>query len=227
LVVRKTFGGTDGLVEPGITRNSRVQAKDVHVMSSTTIARDPVDAAPLFNALRFRRQVIHLHELGPWAFAEFLEQLAKNADASWLILDLLAEYERRVRAPDNIQHGASDAMTADLTAADRNRLGKLLGMLGSDHQGEREVAARAAHRQVVQAGLTWRQVIEPPAIEKRLPEIGTWRATVAVCLERQGSLRPWEAAFLRDLPGFRRLSTKQRYVLNEIADRVLQREAAA
>ena len=64
----------------------------------------------------------------------------------------------------------------------RDRLAKLLGMLGSDHMGERDAAAVAAHRLVVQSGLTWRQVIEPPAIEKRLPELGTWRATVAARL---------------------------------------------
>jgi hypothetical protein len=110
-----------------------------------------------------------------------------------------------------------------LPVATRGRLAKLLGLLGSDHAGERDAAATAAHRLVVQSGLTWRQVIEPPAIEKRLPELGTWRATVAECLARPGSLRPWEVGFLRDLPQFRRLSTKQRYVLKEIADRVLGR----
>jgi hypothetical protein len=68
--------------------------------------------------------------------------------------------------------------------------------------------------------------IEPPAIEKALPELGTRRQTVAQCLERPGALKPWELGFLRDLPGFRRLSTKQRCVLKEIADRVLAREAA-
>jgi hypothetical protein len=94
-------------------------------------------------------------------------------------------------------------------------------MLGSDHPGERDAAALAAHPLVVPAGLTWRQVIEAPAADKRLPELGTWRATVAACLARPGSLRPWEVGFLGDLPAFRRLSVKQRYVLKEIADRVL------
>jgi hypothetical protein len=112
-----------------------------------------------------------------------------------------------------------------LSAPDRTKLGKLLGMLGSDHAGERDAAALAAHRMVVRAGLTWPQVIKPPAIERALPELGTWRQTVAECLAQPGSLRRWEIGFLRDLPGFRRLSTKQRYVLKEIADRVLRRAA--
>lgn len=112
-----------------------------------------------------------------------------------------------------------------LPAEARTRLARLLGMLGSDHAGERDNAATAAHRLVQQHGLTWRQVVEPPPIEKRLPELGTWRATVAACLARPGSLRTWEAGFLRDLAGFRRLSVKQRYILKEIADRVLGRTA--
>ena len=74
-------------------------------------------------------------------------------------------------------------------------------------------------------GISWRDVVEPPAIEKSLPELGTWRQTVAQCLEQPGALKPWEIGFLRDLPAFRRLSTKQRYCLKEIADRVLRRYA--
>lgn len=110
-----------------------------------------------------------------------------------------------------------------LPAEARTKLAKLLGMLGSDHAGERDNAAMAAHRLVTQAGLTWRQVVTPPPVEKRLPELGTWRQTVAACLARPGSIRPWEVGFLRDLPAFPRLSVKQRYILKEIAARVLDR----
>jgi hypothetical protein len=112
-------------------------------------------------------------------------------------------------------------MTAALPVTTRTKLAKLLGMLGSDHPGERDNAALAAHRLVTGAGLTWRQVVEPPTHEKKLPEFGTWRQTCAACLARPGSLRQWEAGFLRDLPGFQRLSVKQRYALKQIADRVL------
>jgi hypothetical protein len=110
-----------------------------------------------------------------------------------------------------------------LPAPARAKLAKALALLGSDKPGERDAAGLAAHRIVASAGLTWRQVIEPPAIEKRLPELGTWRATCAALLKQPGSLRKWEIGFVRDLPDFRRLSTKQRYILKEIADRVLGR----
>jgi hypothetical protein len=117
-------------------------------------------------------------------------------------------------------------MAATLSAASRTRLAKLLGMLGSDHAGERDSAGLAAHRLVQQSGLTWQQVVSPPPAEHKLPELGTWRTTVRECLEHPGSLRPWERTFLADLPKFQRLSTKQRYCLKTIADRVLQRGAA-
>jgi hypothetical protein len=110
-----------------------------------------------------------------------------------------------------------------LAAQDRAKLAKLLHKLGSDHVGERTAAGLAAARLVKQSGLSWRQILTPPAVEKKLPELGTWRATVAECLAQPGAIYPWEAGFLRDLPGFRRLSTKQRYCLKTVADRVLKR----
>lgn len=118
-------------------------------------------------------------------------------------------------------------MTAShFSTADRTKLAKLLGMLNSARVGERDAAALAANRFLRDRNLTWPQMLEPVLIKKTLPELGTWRVTVSRCLARSGSLRPWEISFLRDLPGFQRLSTKQRYVLKEIADRVLDRRAA-
>ena len=112
-------------------------------------------------------------------------------------------------------------MPALLSKTDRQKLAKLLGLTGSDHDGERAAAALAAHRLVTKIGLTWNQVLDPPPAEHRLPELGTWRKTVAELLQHPGSLRAWEAKFLADLPNFRRISVKQRYCLKEIADRVL------
>ena len=94
-------------------------------------------------------------------------------------------------------------------------------MLGSGHAGERDNAAQAAHRLVTTAGLTWHQVLAPPPVTHRLPELGTWRQTRARLLARPGSLRAWKLSFVRDLPKFLRLPTKQRYCLKQIADRVL------
>jgi hypothetical protein len=108
-----------------------------------------------------------------------------------------------------------------LMVADRVRLAKLLALLGSDHAGERAAAAMAAHRLVEKNGLTWRQVLEPPAIEKKMPEMGTWRSTATACLLKKSALRDAEISFLTALPSYSRISVKQRFWLNQIADRVL------
>lgn len=128
-------------------------------------------------------------------------------------------------APVAPRRTGGGAAVSALSDSERTRLAKLLGMLGSDHDGERAAAALAASRFVRARGVTWPQVLRPPAVEKPLPELGAWRQTAARCLERRDLLRPWEIRFLSDLPGFRRLSVKQRYVLQEIAERVLGGEA--
>jgi hypothetical protein len=112
-------------------------------------------------------------------------------------------------------------MTDLLARSDRVRLVKLLSMLGSDHAGERDAAGLAAHRFLQKRGLSWEQALSPQRVEHRLPELGTWRKTVAACLASQMPLRPWEKGFLADLPQFQRLSVKQRYILKEIARRIL------
>ncbi len=108
------------------------------------------------------------------------------------------------------------------TQIDVAKLAKILGMLGSDHDGERAAAALKADHFVKQAGLTWEAIVSPNRAPKphRPPEFGTWRKTCRECLARDKDLRQWERGFLRDLPKFQRISTKQRYCLNEIAIRL-------
>jgi len=99
-----------------------------------------------------------------------------------------------------------------LSTPDRSRL-------VSPRAGERDAAALAAARLVKAAGLSWAQILAAPPV-KREPLFSTWRTTCAELQKRPGSLRPWERSFVADLPAFPRISTKQRYVLNEIAKRV-------
>ena len=42
----------------------------------------------------------------------------------------------------------------------RKKLVRVLGMLGSDHPGERDAAARMATRMVKEAGLTWYDLLD-------------------------------------------------------------------
>jgi len=112
-----------------------------------------------------------------------------------------------------------------LPATARARLLKLLGLLGSDQAGERDAAVLAATRLLERSGLRWPEILSLPQPSKREPLFSTWRATCAELSKRSGDLRPWERKFIADLPAFPRISTKQRYVLKEIADRVLGRDA--
>jgi hypothetical protein len=112
-------------------------------------------------------------------------------------------------------------MGAPLTPAERRRLANLLGRLGSDHAGERDNAAVMAHRLIQTKGMTWSEVIDPPPSEYQEPLIGKWRQVCAELQNRPGNLRAWEKKFVTDLPRFPRISSKQRYILAEIADRVL------
>ncbi len=107
----------------------------------------------------------------------------------------------------------------------RNRLAKLLALLGSDKAGERDAAGLAAHRMLQQHDLTWSDLLVPAPVERE-PLHSTWRGVCAELAARPDGLRPWERHFVTDLPKFPRLSSKQRYLLQEIAARVLGRTVA-
>lgn len=65
---------------------------------------------------------------------------------------------------------------------DRNRLAKLLGMIGSAHDGEALNAARMAHTLVRTAGVTWEEVLDKaPTIilPPRPPQPIFWRTSRA------------------------------------------------
>jgi hypothetical protein len=111
-----------------------------------------------------------------------------------------------------------------LPATQRAKLAKVLALLDSPREGERDAAALAAARLVKTAGLSWAQILAAPPV-KREPGYGTWRTTCTELQKRPGDLRPWERKFVADLPAFPRISSKQRYILDEIRDRVLKRDA--
>src|SRR5215831_19632090 len=51
---------------------------------------------------------------------------------------------------------------------DRGRLIKLLGLLGSDHNGEIAAAGRLADALIRDAGVTWADVIAPETVQREL-----------------------------------------------------------
>jgi hypothetical protein len=115
-----------------------------------------------------------------------------------------------------------------LTPALASKLVKVLGMLGSDHDGEVAAAGRRADAMVKGAGLTWDDVIVPaaPKPEQRRRQPRRWREpgspsdTAAMCLLYSEVLTDWETNFCRSIVGRRRISTKQAAVLDRLARKV-------
>ena len=122
-------------------------------------------------------------------------------------------------------------MGAALTAADRDRLAKILGLLSSDRAGEVVAAGAAATRLIRERGLQWSDVVAPAvAPQSARPDSGqpwpsrnaplSWREAVRACQRRADLLSPWEANFIAGLMGRRSLSPKQLTILDGIAAKV-------
>jgi hypothetical protein len=115
-------------------------------------------------------------------------------------------------------------------ALDRDRLAKLLGMLGSDHPGEVVAAARQAERLRAEAGLTWPEIIGPalPPPRPQNHHVETVADAIEFVLDNEEKLTDWEAAFA---PSIRRqrspISTKQIAILDLILGRVRRAQARA
>lgn len=106
------------------------------------------------------------------------------------------------------------------------KLAKVLGLLASDHDGEVAAAGRRANALLKGAGLTWDQLLTPPAPEARYRPPRRWRSpsspsdTAALCLQWSEVLTDWETDFLRSIVGRLRVSPKQAEVLERISRKV-------
>jgi hypothetical protein len=101
-----------------------------------------------------------------------------------------------------------------------DHLVKLLGMLGSDHAGERAAAGRKAHEFIRQLGMTWSDVIVQPPAE--------WQHMALVCRAHAHMLSDRDRNFLANIARRRRPpSDRQLAWLEDIYSRVQQRDAAA
>jgi hypothetical protein len=85
-----------------------------------------------------------------------------------------------------------------LPSADAERLARLLGMLGSEHDGEAANAGRLADRLVCERGLTWRDIILGGQEQPRAQNPGSWQAMAGEVLAAAGSTE-WERAFAEGL----------------------------
>lgn len=127
-------------------------------------------------------------------------------------------------------------MTA-LTDPDRTRLVRLLGMLGSAHDGERANAASLAHKMLQDRKLTWNDVIAhgpngagvdparpfyqppppPPKPPPRPSPLRSWRQVAEECAEHLEQLNDWESEFVEGLGRWNALTPKQAAKLRDIA----------
>jgi hypothetical protein len=110
-----------------------------------------------------------------------------------------------------------------MNIADRMRLARLLGMLGSDADGEVLNAGRFADRQVRSAGLTWYDVLslEPPDDD----DTGTIKDDIATCFRVNSDVfDEWEQRFLCDIKRKRKFTAKQRALLSKLASRARWQE---
>ena len=124
-------------------------------------------------------------------------------------------------------------MTPILHPTARDRLVKLLGLLGSEHHGERANAAQMASRLLAQCGLTWADVIQPPPAP--LPPVrpvapGSAYAAARWAKARAAELPQRDRAFLDGIQGRHALTQRQAAWLADIVARLqaaaAQREAA-
>lgn len=104
-----------------------------------------------------------------------------------------------------------------LDPTSRAKLVGILGMLGSDFDGERAVAALLASRLLKSHGLTWDDLI-PPAVGFVAEQSDRDdQPDLTLCLRHIRLLTDWEAGFIRSITSRRRLSPKQSDVLHRIA----------
>ena len=112
---------------------------------------------------------------------------------------------------------------------DRGRLAKLLGMLGSRHDGEALAAARQAERLRADAGLTWPEILVP-----RLPppprrqNVRTVTDAIDFVFEHEDALTAWESDFARSIQRQSSpLSPKQIGILERLVEKARRAAAGA
>jgi hypothetical protein len=109
---------------------------------------------------------------------------------------------------------------------DRDRLARVLGMLGSAHDGEALAAARQAERLRAEAGLTWGEILLLRLPAPRRQHVETFADAIEFVLNFEETLTPWERDFALSLRRQRSpISTKQIAILDQLLGKV--RRAAA
>ena len=112
-------------------------------------------------------------------------------------------------------------MTALLDNAVLERLARICGMFGSNHDGQRASAAAMADKILREHGVTWPQIL--------IPDRSTIEELISFALDHGGAgiLNAWEEGFIRGIKGRQSLTEKQLAKLGPIVAKVKARRAAA
>ena len=115
-----------------------------------------------------------------------------------------------------------------ITPADRSMLAKLLGLVGSHHDGEALSAARKAHALVMQRNATWLDVLaaapqQPSPAADCAPPQEAGHVTIARELlgKGRGIITAWEKSFLIGIMAYHSPKPKQLDMLELIRRKVL------
>ena len=112
---------------------------------------------------------------------------------------------------------------------DRDRLAKLLGMMGSAHDGEVVAAARQVERLRADAGLTWPEILVPRLPPPRRGQnVRTVADAIDFVLQHEVVLTDWERGFVRDLRRLKYpISSRQLEVLERLFEKAQRAQARA
>lgn len=102
---------------------------------------------------------------------------------------------------------------------DIERLEKLLGMMGSAHDGEVLVAAKKSASMVRAAGLTWAEIIKPPEPRNGSEPIPHHVTAQRLLRDIKEHLTSFERRFLIGIMSFQKLSEAQEKTLQTIANK--------
>jgi hypothetical protein len=113
---------------------------------------------------------------------------------------------------------------------DLQRLARVCGLLGSEHDGEALAAARQAEKIRKKLGLTWEELLVPSirheSADPPPEDLTDWRWACHFCLERHRSLTSWELNFVATVARYQKPpSAKQLIILQRLVARC--RNAAA
>lgn len=108
-----------------------------------------------------------------------------------------------------------------LSTPDTQKLAKLLGMLGSAHDGEALNAARKAHQLVIRHGASWSDVVGAPGPGRDTALIIEHHGIVLDLLKYVEQLTDFERRFLRGTLAFQKLTDKQAVTLETIKAKIV------